>query len=211
MGAAEVIALAASFSLLAGWRLYATVLVAGLAMAFDLIPLPEHLQSLQVLGNPWVIGVALIGTVAEFLADKIAWVDTAWDGVHTLIRPLGGALLALAIVDPGQPVWQVVTLLLGGGSALLTHGAKASARAAVNASPEPVSNVVMSGAEDVATTTTLLVALANPWIALVLVVALLGLTVAVFMAFRRFVKDLGEIFRTTPRPVPKDGGADGGS
>lgn len=202
MGATELIALAASFSLLAGWRLYATVLVAGLAMAFDLIPLPEHLQSLDVLGSPWVIGAALLGAVAEFLADKIAWVDSAWDGVHTIIRPLGGALLALAIIDPSQPTWQIVTLLLGGGSALLTHGAKASARAAVNTSPEPVSNVVMSGAEDVATTSALLVALANPWIALAMVALLLAATVGVFLAFRRFVKDVGEMFRPSAKDPP---------
>ena len=202
MGATELIALAASFSLLAGWRLYATVLVAGLAMFFDLIPLPEHLQSLDVLGSPWVIGAALLGTIAEFLADKVAWVDSAWDGVHTIIRPLGGALLALAIIDPGQPVWQIVTLLLGGGSALLTHGAKASARAAVNTSPEPVSNVVISGAEDIATTTTLLVALANPWVALVLVLLLLAATVGLFLAFRRFVKDVGDLFRPQSKDPP---------
>ena len=202
MGPAELIALAASFSLLAGWRLYATVLVAGIAMFFDIIPLPEHLQPLDVLGSPWVIGAALLGAIAEFLSDKIAWVDSAWDGVHTLIRPLGGALLALAIIDPSQPTWQVVTLLLGGGSAFLTHGAKASARAAMNTSPEPVSNVVMSGAEDVATTTALLVALANPWIALVLVGLLFAATVAIFLAFRRFVKDLGELFRPSAKDPP---------
>jgi hypothetical protein len=199
MGVTELIALAASFSLLAGWRLYAAVLVAGLAMRFDILPLPEHLATLKVLGSPWVLGVAALGAIAEFLADKIAWVDSAWDGIHTVVRPLGGALLALAIIDPGEPTWQVVTLLLGGGSALLTHGAKASARAAVNMSPEPVSNVVMSGAEDVATTTMLLVALANPWIALALVAAFLALTVGVFFAFRRFVKDIGSLFRPEPR------------
>ena len=203
MGPAELIAMAASFSLLAGWRLYAAVLVAGIAMFFDLIPLPEHLATLKVLGNPWVLGVALIGAVAEFLADKIAWVDSAWDGVHTIIRPLGGALLALAIIDPAQPVWQIVVLLLGGGSALLSHGAKASTRAAVNASPEPVSNVVMSSAEDVATTTALLVALANPWIALGLVLLLLAVTVGIFFAVRRFVKDVGDLFRTPEPPGPK--------
>ena len=202
MGAAELIALGASFSLLAGWRLYAAVLVAGLAMRFDIIPLPEHLMSLDVLGSPWVLGAAFLGTVAEFLADKIAWVDSAWDGVHTIIRPLGGALLALAIIDPGQPVWQVVTLLLGGGSALLTHGAKASARAAVNTSPEPVSNIVLSSTEDVATTTALLVALANPWIALGLALLLLAATVALFLAFRRFVKDVGDMFRPASKDPP---------
>ncbi len=200
MGAAELIALAASFSLLAGWRLYATVLVAGLAMHFDLIGLPQHLQSLDVLANPWVMGAALLGAVAEFLADKVAWVDSLWDGVHTIVRPLGGALLALAIIDPSQPVWQLVTLLLGGGSALLTHGAKASARAAVNTSPEPVSNVAISGTEDIFTTATLLVALVNPWVVLVLL--LLAATVAVFLAFRRFVRDVGSMLRPDSADPP---------
>ncbi|MGL6044655.1 MAG: DUF4126 domain-containing protein [Sandaracinobacteroides sp.] len=193
MGATEIIALAASFSLLAGWRLYAAVLVAGLAMRFQLLPLPEQLASLQVLGNPWVIAAAALGAVAEFLADKIAWVDSAWDGIHSVIRPIGGALLALAIVDPGEPTWQVVTLLLGGGSALLSHGAKASARAAVNMSPEPVSNVVMSSVEDVATTGALVVALMNPFVALALVALLLLATIGVFFAFRRFVADIGSL------------------
>jgi hypothetical protein len=202
MGATEIIAMAASFSLLAGWRLYAAVLVAGLAMRFDVLPLPEQLATLQVLGSPWVIGAAALGAVAEFLADKIAWVDSAWDGIHTLIRPLGGALLALAIVDPGEPVWQLVTLLLGGGSALVSHGAKASARAAVNMSPEPVSNVVMSGAEDVGTTSALLVALANPLVALAIVGLMLALTVAVFLAFRRLAKDVGALFTPAPKPPP---------
>ncbi|WP_199553912.1 DUF4126 domain-containing protein [Sandaracinobacteroides hominis] len=204
MGATEIIAMAASFSLLAGWRLYAAVLVAGLAMRFDILPLPEHLASLQVLGSPWVLAAATLGTIAEFLADKIAWVDSAWDGVHTIIRPLGGALLALAIVDPGQPVWQIVTLLLGGGSALLTHGAKATARAAVNTSPEPVSNVVMSGTEDVATTSALLVALANPVVALVLVGLLLAATVGIILAVRRFMKDVGSIFAPPSTKPPAD-------
>jgi hypothetical protein len=200
MGATEVIAMAASFSLLAGWRLYAAVLVAGLAMRFDILPLPEHLASLQLLGNPWVLAAAALGTIAEFLADKIAWVDTAWDSIHSLIRPMGGALLALAIVDPQDPAWQVVALLLGGGSALLTHGAKASARAAVNLSPEPVSNVMMSSAEDVATTTGLFVALANPVIAFALIAIFLALTIAILLSFRRFARDVGSLLR----PPPKD-------
>lgn len=200
MEAAHIIALAASFSLLAGWRIYAAVLVTGLAMHFDLIPLPEHLASLKLLGNGWVIGAAALGAVAEFFADKIAWVDSAWDSVHTIIRPLGGALLALAIIDPGQPVWQIMTLLLGGSFTLAAHGAKASARAAVNLSPEPVSNVVLSGAEDVGTTTALLVALAHPMVALVLALLMLAAMVAVFFMFRRFVRDVRDIFGPKPPP-----------
>jgi hypothetical protein len=200
MGAAELIAMAASFSLLAGWRLYAAVLVAGIAMHFELLPLPEHLAGLAVLGNPWILAAAALGTLAEFLADKIAWIDSAWDTVHTLVRPLGGALLALAIIDPADTRIQVLTLLLGGGSALLTHGAKATTRAAVNASPEPVSNVVMSSAEDIATTSTLLIALANPWIALALIALFLALTVAILLAFRRFARDVTSLFRPAKDP-----------
>lgn len=202
MGATEIIAMAMSFSLLAGWRLYAAVLVAGIAMHFDVLPLPEQLASLRVLGNPWVLGIAGIGAIAEFFADKVAWLDSAWDAVHTVIRPLGGAALALAIVDPGDPVWQVATLLLGGGSALLSHSAKASARAAVNTSPEPVSNLVVSTGEDVITTGALLLALANPWIALALIALMLLLAVGVVLAVRRFVKDVGSLFRRSPPSDP---------
>ena len=204
MGATEIIALAASFSLLAGWRLYAAVLVAGLAMRLGFLPMPEQLSMLSVLGNPWVIGAAAAGAVAEFLADKVAWVDSLWDGVHSLVRPVGGALLALAIVDPGEPVWQIVTLLLGGGSALLSHGTKAAARTAVNMSPEPVSNVVMSSAEDVATTSALLIALANPVVALIIVLILLAATVGVFLAFRRFIRDVGSLFSPSSKDAPPD-------
>jgi hypothetical protein len=198
MGAPELIALAASFSLLAGWRLYAALLVAGLAMRLDIIPLPAELASLQLLANPWVLAAAALGTAAEFLADKIAWVDSAWDGIHSLVRPLGGALLALAIVDPTDPSWQIVALLLGGGSALLTHGAKASARAAVNMSPEPVSNIAMSATEDVATTSALLIALANPFVALALIALLLAATVGLVLAVRRFARDVGSLFSSSP-------------
>jgi hypothetical protein len=111
-----------------------------------------------------------------------------------------GALLALAILDPADTHWQVITLLLGGGSALLTHGAKATTRAAVNASPEPVSNVVMSSAEDIATTSTLLIALANPWIALALTTLLLAGTIAILLAFRRLARDVTSLFRPTKDP-----------
>lgn len=117
MGAADLIVMAMSFSLLAGWRLYAAVLVAGPAMRFDILPLPDQLAGLSVLGNPWVMGIAALGAIAECPADKVAWVDSAWDAIHSLVRPAGGALLALAIVDPGEPVWQVATLLLGAAGA----------------------------------------------------------------------------------------------
>lgn len=102
MGIVELLGVAASVSLLAGWRLYLCVFGTGLAMYFGLIQAPEHVAGLQVLANPWVIGASGLGLIAEFFADKIAWLDSLWDSVHTAIRPIGGALLAMAIVDPSK-------------------------------------------------------------------------------------------------------------
>jgi hypothetical protein len=100
--------------------------------------------------------------VLEFFADKVAWLDTIWDTIHTFIRPVGGAMLALAVVDPSDPVTQVIAFLLGGGASLLAHGGKAGARAVVNTSPEPFSNIAVSTVEDVATTGLLYLAYQYP-------------------------------------------------
>lgn len=188
MSAVEIIALAASFSLLSGWRLYFSLLAAGLAMHFQLIALPAQLQSLDILANPWVLGVAATGFVAEFFADKIAWLDSMWDGLHSIIRPLGGALLALAIVDPSDPAMQVVTFLLGGGGALLSHGVKASTRAVVNASPEPFSNAVVSAGEDVATFGLAALALSYPLVAVGLAAVMLVASAIALLALRRILR-----------------------
>jgi hypothetical protein len=188
MGIIELLGLAASVSLLSGWRLYLTVFATGLAMYSGYVDLPENLKMLDALANPWVIGVAGIGAVAEFFADKIAWLDSIWDGLNTLIRPLGGALLALAVVDAGDPVWQVIVFLLGGGAAFASHATKATTRAAVNTSPEPFSNVVLSTAEDVATGGLLALAFANPIAAALIALVLLGLTIYGLFAARRVLK-----------------------
>ncbi len=198
MGAVEIIGLAASVSLLAGWRLYFTVAVVGLAMQTGWVDLPHQLAALDALANPWVIGIAALGALAEFFADKIAWLDSLWDGIHTVIRPIGGALLALAIVDPGDPAWQVIAFMLGGGASLMTHGAKAGTRAMVNTSPEPFSNVVVSTGEDVATGGLLLLALANPIAAVVIAMLILAATILSLVLIRRA---LGRVFgrkRSTP-------------
>lgn len=190
MGAVEVLSVAASVSLLAGWRLYLCVFAVGLAMRTGWVALPDQLDSLAVLANPWVIGIAGAGAAVEFLADKVMWIDSAWDAVHTLVRPVGGALLALAVVDPADPAWQVAALLLGGGASLLTHGAKAGTRAVVNASPEPVSNVLVSTGEDVLTGGLLLLALANPIAAAGVAVALIAGAVLVLLLVRKLLKRL---------------------
>ena len=190
MGLVEILGLAASVSLLAGWRLYLCVLVTGLAMRTGWIGLPSHLAALGALASPWVLGIALVGTVAEFFADKIAWLDSIWDGVHTLVRPIGGALLALALVDAGDPVWQAAVFLLGGGGALLSHGAKASARAVVNTSPEPVSNVVVSTVEDVTAGGLLALAFADPLAAMLAALLLLALAIFLLIKTRRAFRAL---------------------
>jgi hypothetical protein len=195
MGIVEILGLAASVSLLSGWRLYLTVFATGLAMYSGYLDLPENLAMLDALANPWVIGVAGLGALAEFFADKIAWLDSIWDGLNTLIRPLGGAMLALAVVDAGDPVWQVVVFLLGGGAALASHATKATARAAVNTSPEPVSNVILSTAEDVATGGLLALAFANPVAAAVIAAVLLALAIyGLWKGYRMFR-------RVFPKPV----------
>lgn len=195
MSAVEMVGLAASLSLLAGWRLYLCLFVTGVAMKTGWIELPTHLSTLGVLANPWVIGAALVGLVAEFLADKIAWLDSLWDAVHGFVRPVGGALLALAIVDAGDPAWQVVAFLLGGGGAFLTHSAKAGARAIVNVSPEPVSNVVLSSAEDVATGGLLALAFAYPVAAIGVALLVLAFAIVLLLLARGAIRALGRIGR----------------
>ena len=184
MGIVELLGLAGSVSLIAGWRLYLAVFVTGLAMRLEWISLPDNLQILDAFANPWVLGISALGALAEFFADKILWLDSIWDTVHTAIRPLGGALLALAVVDAGDPAWQVIVFLLGGGAALMSHGAKAGARALVNTSPEPVSNVLVSSGEDIASGGLLILAFANPVAALV--IASVMLIFCIFLVHKGF-------------------------
>jgi hypothetical protein len=200
MGAVELVGVAASLSFLAGWRLYACIAAAGLAMRFGVIDLPQKIQALDALANPWVIGVAALGAIAELFADKVMWFDSLWDGAHTLIRPLGGALLALAIVDASDPAWQVVVFMLGGGAALLSHSAKASARAAVNTSPEPISNMAVSGVEDVVTAGGLWLVLSQPHVAIAVAVVLLACAVGVIYASWRILRRLKRWWSSDPTP-----------
>ena len=195
----ELIALAASTSLLAGWRLYLVTLITGLGMKFGWVALPDQLQALDVLANNWVLAIAAVGTFAEFFADKIAWVDSAWDAVHSFIRPLGGALLSLAIIDSGDTTWQIASFLLGGGAAFVAHAGKAGARTLVNASPEPFSNVIVSTGEDVATAGLLALAIANPIAAAIIAAIMVFLSLWLVFAARRAIK--GFVDRLNPRPM----------
>ena len=202
MGVMEIIGIAGSVSLLAGWRLYLSIFATGLAMRLGALPLPEHLQSLDALANPWVMGIAAIAAIAEFFADKVMWLDSTWDAIHTFVRPVGGALLALAIVDPSDPATQVVAFLLGGGAALTAHAGKAGARGVVNASPEPVSNVAVSTAEDVVTAGLLYAAYEYPYVAGGIALVLLALVVWLIWLARKVVRRL---FGRKPAEPPPSG------
>jgi hypothetical protein len=192
MSAVQLIALASTVSLLAGWRLYLVTFAVGLAMKLGWVALPQQLHALDVLANNWIVGIAGVGALAEFFADKVPWVDSAWDAVHSVVRPVGGALLSMAIIDGGDPAWQVGSLLLGGGAAFLAHAGKAGARAMVNASPEPFSNIAVSTGEDVATAGLLGLAIANPVAAALIAIILVGLSLWLVLAARRLLKHILE-------------------
>jgi hypothetical protein len=212
MGIVELLGVAGSVSLLAGWRMYLCVFATGLFMRYGngVVDIPQNLEALHVLSSPWVIGIAGVGAIAEFFADKIAWLDSLWDSVHTAIRPIGGALLAMAIVDSSDPTWQVISLLLGGGASLLSHGAKAGTRAVVNASPEPFSNMAVSTGEDVVSGGLLFLALSNP-VAAVIVAAVLAV-VAVYAIFkvRSLLKKLFAVADERPKIASAETGGNAG-
>jgi hypothetical protein len=134
------------FSFAAGINLYATVAILGLAKRYGWVALPDQFA---VFDNDVIIGVALVLYVVEFVADKVPWVDSLWDAVHTVIRPVGGALIAVASLGDASPAVEGLVALLGGSLAAGTHFTKAGTRAAVNTSPEPFSNWFLSLTEDV--------------------------------------------------------------
>ena len=140
---------ALGFATLAGLNLYLTVFITGLAIHFHWIDLSANYPDLQVLGHPAVLIFAGVLYAIEFFADKVPWLDSAWDALHTFIRPVGGAFLALQTLGPQHDqVFNVVTALLAGGVTLTTHSAKAGTRLLVNGSPEPFSNIAVSLGED---------------------------------------------------------------
>jgi len=143
-----ILGIVLGFATLAGINLYLTVFVTGVALHFQWVALPEVAEKLTVLGNPWIIAVSGILYFLQFFADKIPWVDSLNDTVHTIIRPVGAMLLAVLALGEAHPVIEVVTALLAGTVALAVHASKAGARLLVNTSPEPFSNVAASVGED---------------------------------------------------------------
>jgi hypothetical protein len=162
----KLLGVALGLACLAGVNLYLTVFVTGLAIHQHWIILGPAYQSLAILGDPLILWIAGTLYVLEFFADKIPWVDSAWDTVHTIIRPIGGALLAIRVLGQTSPTFDVIVALVAGGASLVTHSAKASTRLVTNTSPEPFSNIFISLAEDAAVIGGLALIHYNPVLAL---------------------------------------------
>jgi uncharacterized membrane protein len=170
-----------------GIKLYATILTLGVLQRFHWVDLPSEWK---ILGATWVLVLAGILCVVEFVADKIPAVDSVWDAIHTFIRvPAGAVLMASAFADVG-PVARILAGLLGGGLALTTHSAKASARLAANTSPEPFSNGILSLLEDALTVFLLWLAATHPWLAALVVAVVLLICIAIIYTCFKFTRRL---------------------
>src|SRR3990172_12385428 len=145
MGTLQALSLAMGTAWTSGINFYATVAALGIAGRAEMIKLPPDLQ---VLMHPAVIAVACIMYVIEFFADKVPYVDSGWDILHTFIRVPAGAILAARSLGSMNPALEFAALLAGGAVALTAHGTKATVRLAINASPEPFSNWLASVTED---------------------------------------------------------------
>jgi hypothetical protein len=170
----KLLGVALGLASLAGVNLYLTVFATGLSIHYHWITLGPAYQSLEVLGHPAVIIISGILYLLEFFADKIPWIDSAWDAVHTVIRPIGGALLAIQVLGHPSPAFTILVALLAGGTSLITHTAKSTTRLASNASPEPFSNIALSLGEDAAVLGGLALIHFNPLLALLLFALFIG-------------------------------------
>jgi hypothetical protein len=193
-------------SFASGLNLYATVAAAGLLQHFGVVQLPP---SLQLLAQPVVWGIALALFVVEFIADKVPVVDSAWDAVHTFIRPPAAALLAYGAFADVPEGWKLGAALLAGSVAFTSHGAKATTRAAANASPEPFSNWILSAVEDVVAVGLAWMAAEHPVItgAIVIVLVILCLLL-IWKLFAFFKRALGRL-RSDPVAEPSGSGGSG--
>jgi len=192
----ELLAMALGLATLAGVNLYLTVFATGLSVQMGWVTLAPQYEQLGVLADPVILVVAGVLFLLEFFADKVPWVDSLWDSVHTVIRPVGAAFLAITALGEVSPVFDVLVALLGAGMALTMHSVKAGSRLVVNASPEPFSNIALSVAEDVAVVAGLGLLVVNPILALVLAVIACGLAIWLLpQIFRRAKATLWFLWR----------------
>ena len=193
MSPVETLSLVLGTGFSSGLNLYATVATLGLLQRFGVIHLPGNLQ---VLSHPLVLGVALALYAVEFLADKFPYIDSIWQAIHTFIRPPAAALLAFSATAAAPEPWRWAAALVAGGIALTSHGTKASARAAVNISPEPLSNWALSFGEDVLAVWLTWFATAHPAVAIIVVAVLFAISLYLlyhlFHFLRRTLRKLAE-------------------
>ena len=180
-----LISLALGSSWSSGINLYLTVAILGMSDRLGYIELPG---ALDTFSHPLVIGVAILLYLVEFCADKVPYVDSAWDSVHTFIRPMGGMLIGALAFSESGPHIQTAVGLLTGTLALESHTAKATTRAAINTSPEPVTNVSASVAEDATVVGLMYLIIQHPFIAFVVIIALIVLSAFIIRSLFRFVK-----------------------
>ena len=174
------------FAFASGINLYATVAVLGLCSRFQVVALPDQFRAFE---HPLIISIALAMYVVEFVADKVPWFDSLWDSVHTLVRPIGGALVAVTALGDASAGAQAVAALVGGSVAMTTHLGKAGTRAVANTSPEPFSNWALSLGEDALAIGLTYFAIQYPLLALaiavLLLVAILACATVLIRAVRR--------------------------
>jgi hypothetical protein len=173
------------FAFASGVNLYATIAVVGLCSRFHLISLPDQFR---VFDNPVIIGAAIGMYLIEFVADKIPWLDSLWDAVHTVIRPVGGAIVAVSALGDASPVMQTAAALLGGSVAMTSHLTKAGTRAAANTSPEPFTNWILSLLEDGFVVALTWFAVQHPFWAAAITIVLLAAIVAFASVIARAVR-----------------------
>jgi hypothetical protein len=201
MGTIEALSLAMGTAWTSGINLYATVAALGIASRAEMIQLPPDLQ---VLGHPAVIAIACIMYFIEFFADKVPYVDSGWDALHTFIRVPAGAILAARSLGDMNPALELVAVLAGGSIALAAHGTKAATRLAINASPEPFSNWTASVAEDISVFGSIWLMFNHPVIMMILVLVFLALAVWLVPKIFRFIKRGFQALRDRMRGVKPD-------
>ena len=178
-------------SWMSGINLYLTIAALGIVDRLGIINLPGNLD---VISHPLIISVAILIYLVEFVADKIPFVDSTWDSVHTFIRPLGGAALAYAATADIGPVVQIPIALLSGAISMESHLTKATARLAINTSPEPVTNSVASVTEDGLVITVLWLIIKHPIIASIIIILLILFSVWFLKKMFRFMKKVFRFF-----------------
>jgi hypothetical protein len=197
MNLISTLAIAMGSAWVSGINLYAGVATLGLLSRFADLQLPGELE---VLTSWWVIGVAVFLYAIEFVADKVPWVDSTWDVIHTFIRVPAGAVLAAAAFGDFDRSVQMIALLLGGGLALSSHGTKAATRAVLNTMPEPVTNIVASVFEDLLAVLSVVASVFFPILLFIIVGLGVGISIYLFNRIRKFFLQVSRKLRSWFNP-----------